>query len=40
VDSECTGTTLGDFLRASDLEPLPEALIDRYRERSASLSTA
>jgi hypothetical protein len=40
VDSECTGTTLGDYMRASDLEPLPEALIDRYRERSTSLSTA
>ena len=27
VDAECTGTTLGDYLRASDLEPLPEELI-------------
>jgi len=32
VDSECTGTTLGDYLRASDLEPLPAELVDRYRE--------
>ena len=31
LDSECTGTTLGDFLRVSDLEPLPEKLIRRYR---------
>ena len=31
VDSACTGTTLGDFVRASDLEPLPDDLIDRYR---------
>ena len=31
VDSECTGTTLGDFLRATDLEPLPDEIIDRYR---------
>ena len=23
VDSACTGTTLGDFVRASDLEPCP-----------------
>jgi hypothetical protein len=30
VDSECTGTTLRDFLRASDLEPLPEEIIARY----------
>jgi hypothetical protein len=40
LDSECTGTTLGDYLRVSDLEPLPQDLIDRYdRERSSSLST-
>jgi hypothetical protein len=31
VDSACTGTTLGDFVRASDLEPLPEEVIERYR---------
>lgn len=30
VDSECTGTTLGDFLRATDLEPLPADLIRSY----------
>jgi hypothetical protein len=30
IDSECTGTTLRDFLRASDLEPLPEAIVARY----------
>jgi hypothetical protein len=30
VDGESTGTTLGDFLRADDLEPLPEDLIARY----------
>lgn len=41
VDSGCTGTTLGDFLRASDLEPLPDDLIDRYREgaRATMIST-
>ena len=31
VDAACTGTTLGDFVRASDLEPLPEDVIDGYR---------
>jgi hypothetical protein len=31
VDAACTGTTLGDFVRASDLEPLPEEVIERYR---------
>jgi hypothetical protein len=30
VDSECTGTTLRDFLRASDLEPLPEEIVAMY----------
>jgi hypothetical protein len=30
IDSESTGTTLRDFLRASDLEPLPEDLITTY----------
>ena len=34
VDSECTGTTLRDFLRASDLEPLPEDIIAMYDKRS------
>jgi hypothetical protein len=33
IDSECTGTTLRDFLRASDLEPLPEDVIARYDRR-------
>ena len=31
VDSACTGTNLGDFMRASDLEPLAEDVIERYR---------
>jgi hypothetical protein len=31
IDAACTGTTLGDFLRASDLEPLPEDLIESYK---------
>jgi hypothetical protein len=36
VDSECTGTTLRDFLRASDLEPLPEDVIAAYDRRPAT----
>lgn len=32
-DSRCTGTTLGDFLRVSDLEPLPESLVAEHAER-------
>jgi hypothetical protein len=31
VDAACSGTTLRDFMRASDLEPLPDALIEAYR---------
>ena len=30
VDAECTGTTLRDFLRASDLEPLPDDVVAMY----------
>jgi len=30
VDSACTGTNLGDFLRATDLEQLPADLIASY----------
>jgi hypothetical protein len=30
IDSQCTGTTLRDFLRASDLEPLPEDVVAAY----------
>jgi hypothetical protein len=30
VDSECTGTNLGDFMRATDLERLPASLIGEY----------
>jgi hypothetical protein len=30
VDSEATGTTLGDFMRVSDLTPLPTELVDGY----------
>jgi hypothetical protein len=31
IDAACTGTNLGDFVRASDLEPLPEEVIESYR---------
>jgi hypothetical protein len=40
VDSECTGTTLRDFLRASDLQPLPEALIAKYDKRPGVAATS
>jgi hypothetical protein len=41
IDSSCTGTTLRGFVRASDLEPLPDALIARYnRSRPAELAAS
>ena len=30
IDSACTGTSLGDFLRASDLARIPEAWVAAY----------
>jgi hypothetical protein len=30
IDSECTGTTMGDYLRCSDLSHMPEYLIAEY----------
>lgn len=30
VDSACSGTTLGDYLRGSDLSPVPEHWVKRY----------
>jgi hypothetical protein len=37
VDSECGGTALRDFLRATDRAPLPDSLVARYDDESASL---
>jgi hypothetical protein len=39
VDSQCSGTNLRDFLRASDLEPLPEDVIATYDKRSTVAAT-
>lgn len=36
IDSACTGTTLRDFLRASDLEPLPDEIIAMYDRAPAA----
>jgi hypothetical protein len=33
VDSACTGTTMGDYLRGSDLAHLPEEVISSYLEK-------
>ena len=40
LDSECTGTTLRDFRRASDLEPLPEDVVARYDKRAGMTAGA
>jgi Phytanoyl-CoA dioxygenase (PhyH) len=40
IDSECSGTTLRDFLRASDLEPLPEEIIGMYDKRAGVAAAA
>ena len=36
IDSACTGTTLRDFLRASDLEPLPDEIVAMYDRAPAA----
>lgn len=38
VDSACTGTTMGDYLRGTDFAHLPEDLIAVYREGSRAAS--
>lgn len=35
IDSQCTGTTMGDYLRGTDLEHLPQDLIERYDTQAA-----
>ncbi len=36
VDEECTGTTMRDYLRATDLSHIPEEIIGRYDDATAS----
>jgi hypothetical protein len=36
VDSACTGTTLRDYIRATDFEHLPEAALELYRDGTES----
>lgn len=38
VDAHCTGTTLRDFLRASDLAPLPDEVVAIYDRAPAAVS--
>ena len=37
VDSECTGTTMGDYLRGSDLSHLPESAVSLYHDGTERL---
>ena len=34
VDSECTGTTMRDYLRVTDLAPLPDEVIRLYDDET------
>ena len=36
VDEECTGTTMRDYLRATDLAHIPESLISLYDDMTAN----
>ena len=38
VDSECSGTNLGDFLRVSDLAPVPSEVIEAEKARKVPLA--
>jgi hypothetical protein len=40
IDSASTGTTLGDYLRGTDLAHLPDALITRYRDAAPIITAA
>nr|BFE85721.1 hypothetical protein GCM10020093_083220 [Planobispora longispora] len=40
VDAACTGTTLRDFLRASDLAAMPEELALEYEAEAAAVAEA
>ena len=35
LDSQCTGTTLRDYLRVTDLEHVPEEIVERYDDETA-----
>jgi len=37
VDSECTGTTMGDYLRGTDLSRLPESAVSMYLDGTEGL---
>ncbi|MEM7068646.1 MAG: hypothetical protein AAF478_07150 [Pseudomonadota bacterium] len=36
LDSSCSGTTIGDYIRASDFQPLPDQIINAYQNLPTS----
>jgi hypothetical protein len=36
VDEECTGTTMRDYLRGTDLAHIPEELVARYDDETGN----
>jgi hypothetical protein len=40
IDSACTGTTMGDYLRGTDLTHIPSELVERYEQRPAAAVAA
>lgn len=40
IDSACTGTTMGDYLRGTDLTHIPPELVERYEQRPAAAVAA
>lgn len=40
IDSACTGTTLGDFLRGTDLAHIPDEIVEIYDELGAAAFSA
>ena len=40
IDSACTGTTMGDYLRGTDLTHIPGDLVERYGQRPAAAFAA
>jgi hypothetical protein len=39
LDSDCTGTTIGDYLRGTDLSHVPEEIAALYEDAGVELAT-
>ena len=40
IDSECTGTTVGEYLRCADLAHVPDYLVSEYDTPRATADTS